>query len=93
MQWDPALLVEVDQFNNDYIDTTAACFKLVMGQNYTQLPNEVSKGKYGGVQYLVDTLLVLKCATVADVIIAPWNIVEDWIRFHSNQITQLQLEP
>ena len=86
VEWDPELLIEVDRFNSGYMDTTAACFSLVMGKNYTQRPSEVSQGKYGAVQYLVDTLLVLKCATVADVIIAPWNIVEDWIRFHSNYI-------
>jgi len=80
VEWDPELLIEVDRFNSGYMDTTAACFSLVMGKNYTQRPSEVSQGKYGAVQYLVDTLLVLKCATVADVIIAPWNIVEDWIR-------------
>ena len=73
--------MELDRFNSDYMDTTAACFNLVMGKNYTSRPSEVSKGKYGAIQYLVDTLLVLKCVTVADIIIAPWNIVEDWTRF------------
>merc|ERR1712071_359367 len=46
VQWDPALLVEVDQFNNDYIDTTAACFKLVMGQNYRQLRRRSIPGRH-----------------------------------------------
>ena len=80
-EWNPELLVEVDNFNAEYIDTTAACFSLIMGKNYTERPVEVSQGKYGAVQYMVDTLLVMKCATIADLIIAPWNIVEDWLRF------------